>query len=274
MNWDSALGWTVVVACAAAIGNLLAEVLKKFAAEAMLERWKNDRFVNDLYLRFRTPLVDAASELLSRIGALLDPARDEPAYLDRAHLLSQPQKAQSNDAEDPSYLSYRLFSTLYRFCCLLAWIEWFRLEGVGIRIGASTKAGKLEVILEKIRSALADGHLNQAKGSLNWRDELIFREELRAIGQSMLCEHHGTRTVIGYLDFCKALRPDAKGDLADWLPRVLDFFDGIDCTKKGKDYRAERLKLLLTALVDLLDFLGAELPEPKNRKLAKQGPTP
>jgi len=77
----------------------------------------------------------------------------------------------------------------------------------------------LEKCIEEIRSDLADGQLNQAENWLDWKDQLIFREEQRAIGEAMIIENDQNRLVMGYGNFCILFEKSSHEEL--WWLRIV-----------------------------------------------------
>ena len=194
------LGLTVVATIISTLGALFGIFLKDFVFSRSFERWKQQQTLELLYDRYRDPLFLSARELASRVGEILH--HYPTVYLKTTVLASKPKRQIHNSIDDPYFQRYKLVSTAYRFCALLGWLELFRQESTYLHPGNNEHSNKLESAVERIRADLADGQLNTANDWDEWRDTLIFREELRAIGESMIEARGNTRTIMGY---CKYL---------------------------------------------------------------------
>jgi hypothetical protein len=122
--------------------------------------------------------------------------------------------------------------------------------------GDSEQSKALAVAVEFVRQDLADGQLNQANDWPHWRDTLIFREESRAIGESMIEARGSVRTVIGYCRFMEFLDSETPSATKRWSNVLLNFL--LDLEDNGKDFRQTRLKRLVVHLVSLMELLNAE----------------
>jgi hypothetical protein len=116
----------------------------------------------------------------------------------------------------------------------------------------------LQTLVNEIREDLADGTLNSATDWPTWSDALIFREEQRAVGETMIVNVNATRTVMGYGTFVGMLEdPSSTG--SRWCQIVTNFL--ID-PRKEKDFRLVRYQRLIVHLVDLARALDQKrLPE-------------
>jgi hypothetical protein len=106
--------------------------------------------------------------------------------------------------------------------------------------------------LQAIRSDLADGQLNTATDRDLWTDRLIFREEQRAIGESMITGDT-TRVVMGYAAFRALFHRAESDDQLWWLRAAQGFFIDPEATR---DFRRTRLELMrdhLDRTTSLLD---------------------
>lgn len=105
-----------------------------------------------------------------------------------------------------------------------------------------------------VRSDLADGQLNEARDWETWQDLLLFREEQRAIAESMIVVTSEARTVMGYAEFCD-LFPGygSTSRRAKWLRTAGAFLCDL---KPVKDFRQIRMQRLLVHLVELVDILS------------------
>lgn len=106
--------------------------------------------------------------------------------------------------------------------------------------------------MNKIRSALADGWLNQHEDWREWRDCLIFREELRAIGHRTSAEND-TLGVLDFGSFTASLENDPDGQAsAKWFVQAALFYENLE---RPKDFRLVRMKMLVVYLSDLMELL-------------------
>lgn len=252
------LGLTVLGAIVSTFGSLLGIVLKEYVFSRSFERWKQRQMLELLYQKFRDPLLLSAHELASRT---LEVLRHFPTvYLNDEVLASRPSRQVDNSIHDPYFQRYKLISTAYRLSSFLAWVELYRQELTFLHPGANAHAADLERAVALIRSDLADGQLNQAEDWTMWKDTLVFREELRAIGESLIETRGSTRTVMGYGRYCEQLEAIAPNAVQRWSPVVLNFLLNLEPT--GKDFRRTRLKRLFIHLVELMSLITNEPIEP------------
>jgi hypothetical protein len=242
------LALSVLGAIVSTLGSLLGVVLKEYFFSRSFESWKQRQTLEQLYKKFRDPLFLSARELASRITEILD--HFPPIYLNTNVLATTPVKQVENNIQDPYFQRYKLISTAYRLSAFLAWVELYRQELTFLHPSNSIHASKLETAMGLIRSDLADGQLNRAKDWEKWRDRLIFREELRAIGESLIEARGSTRTVIGYGRYCELFESTDNNTVKRWLPVALNFL--LDFEVSGMDFRKTRMKRLVVHLVDLM----------------------
>jgi len=245
------LGLTVVGTAISTFGALLGIVLKDYIFSRSFEKWKQRQTLEQLYQRFRDPLLLSARELASRSIEILD---QYPTVYLRTNVLSlRPSRQIENSTGDPYFQHYKLVSTAYRFCAFLGWLELYRQEITFLHSGSNKHSRELEQAIGLIRSDFADGQLNTANDWLEWRDTLIFREELRAIGESMIESRGASRSVIGYGRFCELLEANDSSPTKKWSTVLLNFV--LDLETQRRDFRQIRLKRLLVHLVGFLELL-------------------
>ena len=248
------LGFTVVAAVISTFGSLVGILMKEYIFSRSFERWKQRQTLELLYEKFRDPLTLSARELASRVSEILE---DYPTvYLKTEILASRPERQIHNSTDDKYFRRYKLVSTAYRFCSFLGWLELYRQENTYLHSGNNEHSNALETAVGLIRSDLADGHLNEAEDWLDWRDTLIFREELRAIGESMIEVRGATRTVMGYCRFVELIESNVPSSTQRWSNVALNFM--LDLEAERRDFRQIRLKRLLVHLVELLKLLDAK----------------
>lgn len=251
------LALTAVGAIISTIGSLLGVFLKDYFFTRSFERWKQEQALEQIYQRYKDPLFLSACELASRLMEINE--HYPTVYLRSPVLATKPERQVHNSIHDPYFQRHKLLSSIYRLAAMLGWLELYRQEVTYLKSGKNRHSKALEYSVEFIRSSLADGQLNQAVDWADWRDTLIFREELRAIGESMLDARGTTKTVVGYGRFCEALEAADNSHLKRWFPVVANFL--LDLEANQKDFRQIRLKLLLIHVVDLMRLLDAPAVE-------------
>ena len=258
------LGLTGLGAVISTIGALFGIVLKDYFFTRSLERWKQRQTLEQVYQRFRDPLVLAVRELASRTLEILD--HYPTVYLRDEVLASRPTKQIENSIADAYFQRYKLVSTAYRLSAFLGWLELYRQEMTFLRPGNNKHAKALDVAVGRIRSDLADGQINLAEDWHEWRDTLVFREELRAIGESLIESRGSTHAVMGYGRYCEHLESGSPNEVQRWSPVVFNFY--LDLETHGKDFRRVRLQRMLVHLVELMRLLEPSSVEPHLREAA------
>lgn len=247
------LGLTVLGAFVSTIGSMAGIVLKDYFFTRSFERWKQRQSLEQIYEKFRDPLLLSAHELASRTVEIIN---QYPAtYLTEQVLKSRPLRQVENSIDDPYFQRYKLISTAYRLSAFLGWLELYRQEITFLNSGNNEHAKALDLAVNHIRSDLADGQLNKAENWHDWKDNLVFREELRAIGESMIESNGTTRTVMGYGRYCEHLETETHSAVLRWHPVVMHFF--LELQSEGVDFRNTRLKRMLVHLIDLMQLLDA-----------------
>jgi hypothetical protein len=232
------LGLSVLGALVTTVGNLVATWLKEYLFVRSLERWRERQGLLAVYRRYRDPLLLAAEELQSRAAEI---ALNYPAnYLRSSVLAERPEELARNSATDPYYQRYRLVSTVFRLCAFLGWLELYRQELTFLDSGQERTNMALEQALEKIRGDLADGQLNDAEDFMRWSDRLIFREEQRAIGESMIIRDPNP-VIMGYAKFHALFERASADDELWWLRLARNFL--LD-PEAERDFRRRRVELM------------------------------
>ena len=252
------LGLAVLGAVVTTTGTLLALVLREQFFVRSFERWKARRDLERIYQKYRDPLILAATEVAIRCREIADGLADE--YLDRALLQAQPPGLLKNWAGDPYYRRYKFQSSVYRICALFGWLELYRQEIVFLNSGRAKHTKRLGELVEAIREDFADGQIN--KDWFDSIDGLIFREEQRAIGETMITQKGDKRLVVGYGEF-SAILEDRHGG-GKWLDAGIRFIDRIGA--HSNDFRTTRIKRLFIHLIDLIDTLDAARVWPNHRE--------
>lgn len=243
------LSLSILGAVVTTIGSLLGIFIKDYIFSRSFELWKQRQTLTQLYQKYRDPLVLSACELASRISEVLD--HYPTVYLTYAVLQTSPTKQITNSIDDPYFQRYKLVSTAYRLTAFLAWLELYRQDLTFLHPGGNKRARELDFAAGLIRQDLADGQINTADDWDVWRDTLVFREEMRAIGESLIEVRGTSRTVMGYGQYCERLEASAPNATQRWSAVVLNFL--LDLESHGRDFRHVRLKRLL---VHLVEFAG------------------
>ena len=264
------LGLTVIGSAVSTVGALLGILLKEYFFSRSFERWKQRQSLELVYQKYRDPLMLSARELASRT---IEIVTDYPTvYLNSRVLASHPKRQVKNSNEDRYFQRYKLLSTVFRFCALLGWLELYRQEITYLHSGNNKRSRELERAIELVRADLADGQLNDAKDWEEWRDTLVFREELRGIGESMIEARGAMRTVIGYGRFAELFDSDEVSSTQRWARVLLNFL--LDLEVERPDFRQTRLQRLVVHLVGLMVLLDKRSIETRlveeRDKLAKR----
>lgn len=242
--------FSVLAAVISTVGSLVGVILKDFLFTRSFESWKQRRALEQIYQKYRDPLLLSSRELCIRLAEILK--QYPTGFLKSEVLLSNPSKQWQNNIDDKYFQKYKLVSTVYRMCAFLGWLELYRQDVVFLRNGEDEHTIKLEDCITAIRSDLADGQHNAASDWSVWRDTLIFREELRAIGESMIDCKGSSKSVIGYASFNEMIEVQ-DGRYSRWIGAVTNFL--LDLETSGKDFRKVRLQRLIVHLIDLLELL-------------------
>ncbi|TPI32205.1 hypothetical protein FJ414_22040 [Mesorhizobium sp. B3-1-6] len=245
------LGFAFVGALVSTIGSILGIVIKEYFFSRSFELWKQDRALEQIYQKYRDPLRLSARELGHRLVEICDTY--PTVFLSQRVFDSRPLRQERNSDQDPYYQRYKFVSTLYRLCAFLGWLELYRQELTFYQASGNRHTAKVDESLSAIRSAFADGHINTASDWDSWRDTLVFREELRAIGESMIESRGSNRSVIGYGCFVDLINSDNLSSTKSWSLVVLNFL--LNLEDGGKDFRKIRLQRILCHVVDFIGLI-------------------
>ncbi|MEO8559482.1 MAG: hypothetical protein ABI439_10495 [Rhodospirillales bacterium] len=251
---DSWLAFTVIGAGVTTVGSLIAMGIKEFFATAYLEKFKARQSASAVYRKFRDPISLSAQELCSRLREILI---DDHSFLDLDVLNIPAGTARYNTADDPQYRLYKFHSTLYRFCSLFGWFELYRQELTFLDAGNNKQNAEFDTARAGIRSALADGHITPHDDWEDWEDRLILREEQRAIGEMMFADKRTDRRIVSYGEFVERFFISQIGGANRWFEIAKDFFGNYG--QKEKDFRTDRLWLLLVHLLKMLEATNSAL---------------
>jgi len=258
IDLKSWLGLATVGALVTTIGSILGAIIKDLILARLFENWKQEKTLKQIYQKFSDPLQLSIHELSSRICEIHN--HYPTIYLTTNVLESHPERQTLNSIEDPYFQRYKLVSTAYRFCAFLGWLELYRQEITYLNSGKNSHTKKIESIVNKIRSDFADGQLNQSPDWSTWKDNVVFREELRAIGESMIEQRGTTRSVIGYGRYCEYLDSDESNSIQHWSSVIINFF--INLRTDNLDFRRNRLEHLFIHLIDFARQLDSSTIQP------------
>ena len=251
LDLQSLLGLSVIAAVISTLGALTGVVIKDFYFSRSFDAWKRKQDQDQVYQKFRDPLLVAAMELVSRLHEVIS---SHPApFLHSSLLETIPSRQLENSDSDPYYLRYKLISTIYRFCCFFGWLELYRQELTFLKSESDPQAEALERVLYAIRSDVADGEVNNHPDWERWHDILIFREELRAIGESMIDDRGEVRAVVGYGKFCELVDAPESNRVKHWAGVAMNFL--LDPQTEPRDFRRMREMRLVVHLAYLIELL-------------------
>jgi hypothetical protein len=246
------LGFTVIAAIVTTCGTLLGLLLKDFLFVYYFDRLKEHKTLEKISKKYKDPILLSAHELYKRTVDYLTDYDVLSRNSTLEVLYNNSEKLSENNYFDEYFLKYKLRSTIYRFCSFFGWLELYRQDITFLDSHSKRKSFEFLDILSNVRKAVADGQLNKKK---NWHDKLIFREELRAIGEGMIEVVKDQRLVIGYGKFQQLLKTYETKKEAMWLSPVINFFTYFD---NKKDFRIERFELLRSSLLGLMRYLDEE----------------
>lgn len=244
------INFAVIAAIITTLGSLSALFLKDFLFVHHFEQVKERKSLYKIYKKYKDPLMLSSVELYLRLAEIY---RDFPPIFLKKNLLKiNPEKVELNTIEDQYFQKYKFVSTIYRFCSLLGWIELYRQEITFLEAYSAKKTKKLIDVIHQFKSTIADGNINNHSDWIDWKDALIFREELRMIGEEMIDYNKEKKCVIGYKEFSQIFESFSKNKDIIWLRIAVNFW--VDYHPK-KDFREERIKLMAQSLISLIQFL-------------------
>jgi hypothetical protein len=259
------LGLTVVTT----IGTLMGFFLKEWLFPRSFEDWKAKRSLESVYKKYKDPLLLSTMELWTRLEEI---CREHPAvcrespidYLNSQYLNYASELPTRSSAVDVHFNQYKLQSSVYRLCAFFGWVELFRQDLVFLYDEKKLVGPKVREALDNIRSDFADGQLNEAEDWEDWCDALIYREEQRAIGESMITDGTNGRVVLGYGEFSQLLNGIPPLGKSHWFNVAIRFL--ID-PEQDNDFRLIRLQRLVVHLADLIEALDSPRFSKKHREL-------
>jgi len=197
------LSFAVVAAIVSTSGTFLAMVVKDYFFARSLENWKTKQSLESVYRKYKDPIVLAAMELNIILNQIC--TEYPPDFVRRRVVNLKPKPSISNAFQDDYFLKYKLVSSVYRLCSFFGWLELYRQDVVFLDSGHNRINNRLGDCLKMLRKDLSDGELNKTEDLAEWIDVLIYTEEQRAIGETMISANEKTKAVIGYKKFCACL---------------------------------------------------------------------
>jgi hypothetical protein len=252
MTWSQILGFSVLAATVTTAGTLLGLFLKEVVFVRSFEQWKASRLLEDTSRKYREPIALAALELCRRLSHICDEYPTD--YLWSSLLSANTVNAPLN--LDLHYQRHRLISTVYRLCALFGWIDLYRQDTTFLEANEGEPIRRVDKAIRAISADLADSDLNTAEDWSTWHDLVLFREEQRAVGESMIISRDGLRSVMGYAQFRSLYPDDLLGDQAKLSDQAKWIRAAAACIldpRSEKDFRQARMQRLIVHLVDLAE---------------------
>jgi hypothetical protein len=172
----------------------------------------------EVLTRYREPLAAAAFDLQSRLFNLL-----------RLDFLGK-------FANDGDRAEEAITTTLFRFCQYFGWTEILRRD---IQFLSFPEDDETRLVAT-LQSNISRGFLTDRYG----RSLMVWGDQQRALGESMITEEHGKVLCMGYATFCK--RRDRM--FAMWRERLVQ-----ELGDDGAQARLRDIQHLLCDLVEALD---------------------
>jgi len=249
---------TIITLMIGAIVGLMPSVLQ-IAKDFSFEKWKEKRVLESDFQRHKNWVILAATELCVVLRHLI--ANERTEFFDENLIHTQPVRPLKTSPDDPYYRKYYLVVSVYRLSAFLGWLELYRQDITFLNSGLADKRNSLDKHIEEIRSVLENEKLNRAVDGEGWADAIILREEQRAIGETMIVSDGNTKSVMGYGRYCDLFNP-LTGDGQDyWIEKATNFF--LIQQNVTKDFRPERIKLLIINLINLIDLLDTTRTQAK-----------
>jgi len=249
------LTFTVIAAIVTTCGTLLGLFLKDFLFVYYFDSLREKRTLEKISKKFKDPILLSAAEFYRRVVDYINDYSNLSNNSNLEVLFDKSEKMVTNYANDKYFLKYKLRSTIYRFCALFGWLELYRQEITFLDSHSKSKSDTFLKVIAKVREAVADGQINTFTDKKNWHDRLIFREELRAIGEGMIEVAKEQKVVIGYGKFQQLLKDYEFHKEPTWLTSAINFF--IDYQGE-EDFRIKRFVLMRDALRELMLCLNKE----------------
>jgi hypothetical protein len=222
VEWEKALGFTVIGALVTTVGTLLGLVLKERVFVRSFERWRAALALVDVARRYREPIALSALELCNRLVLIID---EYPTDFLLTSVMNgvAPERPNLVAAADPYVRRYRHVSSVYRLCAFLGWVELYRQDTTYLEPNEKTRTRAVEKAIFAIRADLADDDFVRLDDWTGWHDSVIFREEQRAIGESMIVALGNIRSVMGYAEFADSYPGARQTSRSRWVAKGGEF---------------------------------------------------
>jgi hypothetical protein len=243
--------FTIAGVAITTVGTLIASFVKDYVQVIWLDQHRDSKALERIYKKYRDPILLSAKELAHRLQEIVK--GNPPNWLESDLWEGKQRRNTLNDSMDPHFQQYKQISTAYRLAAFLGWLEIYRQEVVFLNPGRSKDSKLLQDQVERIRMVFAEGRLNAAPDFDQWLDGVIFREELRAIGECMIIQDQKERQVIGYGKFCSLFDAE-ESPQREWAEQILQLFLR---PRPSKDFRLKRIRLLLLSLIELIRLMDS-----------------
>ena len=237
---------------------------KDFLFARHIERFRAKIAIEATFDNYTQPVIVVAKELRTRLNQEL---KNWPVdYLAEEVLDLDAQDLQEPAESDRYYRRYKATSTLYRLCAFLGWIELYRQDSLFTRAGHRSSRSRVADTVEGIKCVVGDWTLHDSQHRLAIQDQVIFREEQRAIGQSMIVRDGDGKSIMNYDRFTEVLACDSGEDALkrSWIIRAGRLL--WNPRDPSDDFRYCRIALLACLLVDLIENLDKQEVTEKERR--------
>lgn len=160
----------------------MALFIKEFLLVRYFDKLKETKTLKNISKKYQDPIILTATELVRRLGEILPHPDWTSKAFKRDVIFNKCAAMQKNEVSDEYFQKYKVISSLYRFCAFFGWLELYRQDITFLNSYSKVESLKSTVIIEKIKAAIADGQINKKPDWQTWKDVLIFREELRSLG--------------------------------------------------------------------------------------------
>ncbi|MBW4528538.1 MAG: hypothetical protein KME18_25780 [Phormidium tanganyikae FI6-MK23] len=226
---------TAIIAAIVAVTSAVISIYGQNRITRLTDRLTKQREVESreaqtaaLMSKYRDPLLRSAIDLQSRLYNI-----HQNRFLERFYHRS------------PSSQSYAINNTLYVVAEYLGWVEILRREIQFLDLGDLELNRRLSELLVNINQAFAH---YKAGGTFQ-----LHNGEQRAIGEIMTVPRSNSEAIgydcIGYATFVKKM---SDPEFAGWFAKLRD---DIETMGNAPKVDAERLVLIHSKLIDLIDFL-------------------
>lgn len=261
MEISTALGWTGVAAIISTSGSLIALYIK----DVLIEDRKGKKLKDAAFHNHKLFLASSVRDLTDAFAQIID---DFPTNYLSHDVLSLPSAMFANTTDDPRYRKYKYIRTVYRLCSFFGWLEVNRIDNTFLQSSSDEHNELIQAKIRKIKVIFSEGRLIGIHGKdwVNWKDQQIFNEEQRALGEGMLTEKQCKDMVIGFGKFQELVLTYISEGKPLWLQPAFSFISNMHAEK---EFRRERILYLLKELKELLQLLNPDKYEDTHREVAR-----